>query len=731
MGKIIKILLSLVAFLVFLVIVAIFVVPHFIDLNDYKDKLQTAVKEQTGRDALIEGDIDLSFFPWLGLETGKLSLSNAPGFGEAPFVSIAESNIKVKILPLLSKKVEIDRLVLKGLQLNLAKNKQGVSNWDDLAKKETQPSSSKNEQPPTPPDEKPSTEEEKSPPIKLTDLAVGGISLEDANVKWDDFQSNQHIAVQDFDLTTGALKLNEPVDVEMDLAITMNEPQLKETIVFNGSLWVNDALNLFKLNNVNLKTVTEGETIPGNKLAADFLAQIEVDKAKQTLNLSKFQMASGKLKLNADIMGEQIIDAPAFNGTISLAEFNLAAFLKSLDIALPAMQKTDALSKAAVQFGLQATQKSANINDLQISFDESKITGTASVNNFSKPAIRYDLTLNAINVDHYLPPKSNKKEGKEKQTTVPKDQSKTKTKSSGLFPVETLKTLNIDGKFKLGQLIASGLKMNEIGLNVLAKNGKLQTNQTIGKLYTGKYTGQINLDVTKQRPSLSLNEKLSGLQIEPLLTDLSGKARISGTTAATIKLNGKGNDIDAIKRTLSGNIDFTFLEGKLIGIDLHKLIKNIEDLIKGKGIPAMNDKASTPFTELKGSVQVNNGLAVNNDLQAYSSSLKINGKGSADLVSEKLDYAVTTKLLKAEANDNQSEKIKGLPLAIKVGGTFSKPTFQPDLEAILKAKYGAKLEREKEKHMKKLNEKVNKQKQKLQEKLNKKLGPALDKFLKF
>ena len=99
-------------------------------------EITQAVKQQTGRDLDLRGDIKLSVFPWLGLELGDTRLSNAPGFGKKPFVKIERVGVKVKLLPLLRSQVIVDKIILDGLQLNLARNQKGVTNWDDLLQPE-------------------------------------------------------------------------------------------------------------------------------------------------------------------------------------------------------------------------------------------------------------------------------------------------------------------------------------------------------------------------------------------------------------------------------------------------------------------------------------------------------------------------------------------------------------------------------------------------------------------
>ena len=132
MGKLLKILLGLVALLVVLVVIAAVVLPMVIDPNDYKDEIAATVEKQTGRTLSIEGDMALSVFPWLGLDIGPTQLSNAEGFA-APYMARMEAvEVRVKLLPLLRKQLEVNTVRLDGLRLNLGKNKQGVTNWADI-----------------------------------------------------------------------------------------------------------------------------------------------------------------------------------------------------------------------------------------------------------------------------------------------------------------------------------------------------------------------------------------------------------------------------------------------------------------------------------------------------------------------------------------------------------------------------------------------------------------------
>ena len=135
MKKLIKIIFGILVTIFVLIIAAVVILPLIITPNDYKPQIIEAVKQQTGRDLVIEGDIGLSVFPKVGLNLGRTSLSNAEGFGDQAFASMQSVNIQVALMPLLDKKVEMDEVVLQGLALNLQRDKAGKTNWQDLAGK--------------------------------------------------------------------------------------------------------------------------------------------------------------------------------------------------------------------------------------------------------------------------------------------------------------------------------------------------------------------------------------------------------------------------------------------------------------------------------------------------------------------------------------------------------------------------------------------------------------------
>lgn len=700
MGRFLKIILTIFTVVILLIITAVVILPLVIDPNDFKPEIQQAVKKNTGRDLNIEGDLELSVFPWIGISTGKLTLSNAAGFSDKYFAEIIESNIKVKLLPLLSKNVEVSRVVLKGLVLNLAKNKKGVSNWSDLTQTEETEALS---------DSTDAAEKDSVSPLAA--LAIGGISIEQAKIVWDDQQQGTYTEINDFNFKTDKLVFDQPIAIALSLNVLNKEPELTESIKITTDLIINKQLNKFDLKQLVIDSTTSGKELPGGKLSATAKTDIALDLVQQTLNIPELRINTGDLTLIADITGTQIKDRPAFKGSVRVREFNLAQLLNKMSIALPDMQGPNALNKLSIAFDLQATADSADIHNLVVNLDDTNINGSSSINHFAKPEIVFDINIDTINVDRYLAP-VNESGSSSKPAVTPATAA---VAGAALFPVETLRELNAKGLIKIDKLKINHLNMQGLSLQLDAKNGVIKTQQDIKQFYKGAYSGNSAINVQQQQPRLSLNEKLTNVHIEPLLIDFKDEARITGVVNATASVKGRGNTAAAIKSSLNGNVAFNFKDGVVRGVNLQKMIDNGKALLKGTPLPKENKNDQTVFSVLSGTANITNGLVTNNDLYVESSKLRVNGKGTVHLASEKIDYKVNTKLLKVVATATEPEKIKGIPLFINIGGTINKPVYTLDLAAMF---------------MNTDNIKLNKKKDKLLKKLDKALGPEVGDLIK-
>ena len=696
MGKLAKAILIFFSSVLTLILAAAVIIPLAVDLNDYKPEIEAAVKDNTGRTLTIDGDLKVSFFPWLGISTGKISLSNASGFTGQHFALIGESDIKVKLIPLFSKKVEVRAVVLKDLELHLAKNEQGISNWNDLLESQESKTQQKTEK-----------EADKTSPY-IDSYTIGGLEIVNSQVSWDDQQSGQHLVIKDFNLNSGAIAFNEPIDIKLAMLLENSKPAVTEQLSLSTSLIIDETLKKIQLKDFKLDSVTKGESIPGGVLDAQVLSEIVLDLQQQTLALKNLQLNTKTLHLTGNLNATQLSTDLQYTGAIQLATFSPKALLQQLQMNVPETADKHVLQKLAMNFDLQGSKDSVALDKLKITLDDTQINGYIHIKQFKNPAIVFNLAIDDIDIDRYSAPK---------QAPVATPATAVAAVTT-LIPVETLRALNLSGDLSIGKLKVAQLKMADVNLNLQAKQGILQTKQSIKKLYTGSYKGQMTINAKSKTPTLSLNEKIAGVQIEPLLKDLQPDtvAKLKGTANIAAKLNAKGNTLPAIKSTLGGKLNFSLHKGAIREFNLQKMIDLGKLAIKGKEMKESYANEQTLFSVIQGTATIKRGIVYNPDFLAESSTVEVKGGGTVNLLNEALNYDVVAKAKKGGKN------ITDRPIAIKVQGTLSEPVYTVDLTSV-KAMLT-------EKEKQKVDKFVNKREKDIDKALGKGTGKAVNKLLK-
>jgi AsmA protein len=170
------------------------------DPNDYKSYVEEWAQASTGRELTIAEDLELGFLPSIAIETGGVTIGNAAGFEGTPFATVAHAAVRIKLLPLLRREIEIGRIVLDGLELNFARDAQGRGNWEDLLARE-----------PVPTDAAPV--ESAEPWIERLD--VEGVSVRGGRIAWRRNVDELRYAVNELSVTTGHIAAGARVDIEL------------------------------------------------------------------------------------------------------------------------------------------------------------------------------------------------------------------------------------------------------------------------------------------------------------------------------------------------------------------------------------------------------------------------------------------------------------------------------------------------------------------------------------
>ncbi|RKQ71586.1 AsmA-like protein [Litorimonas taeanensis] len=192
------------AALVILIIGAIMFVPGLIPSDVYKSRIEEQLSTELGRDVTISGDVKLQTFPFIRAKTGGVTIQNPEGFSETPFLSVEKLEARIKLLPLLSKRVEISGFELVEPKIWLETNAQGQSNWV-TASSETQ----------SPKVEKESFK--RTGGFNSLDPQIESFTLTDGQISYIDTQTNTSYALSDIDGSLTFPGLDKPFKFDIAL----------------------------------------------------------------------------------------------------------------------------------------------------------------------------------------------------------------------------------------------------------------------------------------------------------------------------------------------------------------------------------------------------------------------------------------------------------------------------------------------------------------------------------
>lgn len=643
-----------VAGLISLVLILLAVVSMTFNPNDYKQQIIDLVQAKKSRTLKLDGDIKLAFWPKIGANLGKVSLSEHKNSAE--FAAVDSVKVSLALLPLLRKELIVDTVYIDGARAHIVKYKDGTTNFDDLLSKD---------------DEEPSD----------IQFDIKGVNVTNSAVDYQDEASGANYGIAKFNLKTGAVALAKPINVSTDFYLTANQPQiaaqvnLKATLVadsenkhfsakgldalISGDMFGGKAVSLSASGDIDAKPEASELFINELKLALSgqfnganiniafnvptLSAQKNVVSSKQA-SLSLLQEKAGEtLSANlvlADIKGSaQALQSSGISGEIAALQGKrsvsgkfsspFSGNLESMVFDLPKlvgnlMIKDPALPKGEMQgsFNLAAhadiKQELAN-TQFSLNLDETKLNGDVSVASFKTPSIKFNLTADKLDLNQLL--------AKASKTAASNPPAKPDSKPADLT---ALKNLLLDGKVNIGSIVydkhrlsglnltikADGQKLALRGLNVKVDDSQIKGNFAISQFSKPLYSFDLDIDQldvdryvdsSKSADKKASDKPLDLTALKALNADGSlriGKLKYGTTQATNIRIDLKADGQKLSLNPLKAKVDASQINANIaiarFNDPIYSFNVNIDQLDADKYIsktdqPAAKNTADTPI----------------------------------------------------------------------------------------------------------------------------------------
>jgi len=674
------------------------------DANNFKSEIIQFVKDRTQRDLLLEGDIKVTFFPKLGLNSGKMTLTQRNS--AKVFTSINNVRLYIAWWPLVKRQLVIDHVVIDGIHANVVRLKDGSTNFDDLL-----------------------ASDEHLAPLMFD---IDSLRITDSSISLQDELTSQRVKLHELQLETGRLADTAPSNLIANFSFDSEKTHISVKVKLKSRLYIDRKAGRYEL--ADLEGKLEGNAGRFDHLLLDFGGSLDIYPAQGLFTTEDLVVSStGKygqhdlslklavpdLKFSNDVLsGSQLaLDASLslpnelFSMTLQLPDFQFAnrifsvpklsadfdfksggrtlrgrftsPFSVNLEADAPKLQfPAYSLTVAGIHPVLSGEVTAGVTGNLQLDYaaqnaqlafdatiDDSAVVGKVAVNDFDHPVYAVDINAKRIDLDRYL---------SSEWTRNFQDETTT-------FDTAGITDILLQANLHADEIGMAGVKLRKLVANISIGQSMIAISPLTAQLYGGSLSGNVSV-ATQETPVISVRQKLKGFQMNEMLSDTSFANRLTGKGNIDLDLSAQGSNIGSLRKALKGSVSVDLVNGSLSGINLRRA------LVHGKyqlGIPGAaliypaNFSDKTGFSELKAMFNIRDGKISSTDFEIQSPMILTAGDGNFDLDSGNLSYRLNTTVSSAINRRNAGEllELKGVTVPISVSGPSTTPNIAIDFAA--------------------------------------------------
>lgn len=696
---------AFIALIVIVVALIAFIATTF-NPNDYKQKVIDIVKSEKDRTLKLDGDISLTYWPKIGANLGKISISEQASDKE--FASINSLKVALAVMPLLKKELVVDTVYVDGAKANIIKHEDGTNNFDDLL----------------------SNSDEEKPESEAINFDVQGINITNSEVNYIDQTTGAEYAVRQFNMNSGRIALDTPVDLNTNFNLKANQPAINANVNLAGNFLANPETQHYVAKGLNAKVngdLLDGKavnieangsvdaTLTSSNILVDDLtvkasgnfagALMNVNVIAPGLEVLSEQVSSDKVTISlsqnkgndhfsanliladmkgspkaiqssgitGDIAGHQgerdIVGkfSSPFKGDLEALIFDLPKLVGNIEIK--GAELPNGAVKGDFNLSLLTDVKQEKLNsDFAMNVADTKLNGQVSVNSFKTPNINFNLNAGTLNLNTLL--------GSKKTP----DTAKKETVENKPADLSALKTLSLNGKVKIDSIlydpyklsglnvgiVADGKKLSLNGLNVKLDDSQIKGNFSVSQFDQPLYSFLIDIDQLDADRYIKPSEapKTESKTDESAPFDLSalkalnadgslriGQFKYGKTKATNIRIDLKADNGVTTVSPLSASLYGGNTNGSIKIDARNNPVFSIQQTLNNINIgPLLVDTINNDMLSGKGSLSLN-VVSKGNNVAALKQTL--NGDAAINLADgaiKGIDIAGTIRSVKAKAN---------------------------------------------------------------------------------
>jgi AsmA protein len=681
----------------------IIAVVKLFDPNQFKDPIVRYVHERTQRELVLDGELTMRYFPKLGIESGKASLSQRRSARE--FASIERSRVTLAWLPLLRGRMQVDAIEVEGLKAQVVRFKDGSTNVDDLWHDLVT--------------------------LDAAQIDVDSVRLLNARIDWHDEGAWQRGALHELFVDVGRIADGVPAPLLAGARVDAPAAGIDARLQLKGRLMFDAAAGRLEL--ARIESRLEGKAL--GILSATLSAKGDVTALPRERALQADNIVLSSMHKSGLAVHSTVVSAPE----LRFGEYRLSGSGVQIDTSVTHPDRSAALAVKVPRF--QWADRALRDTSAQAQFTLKAGGATLNVQSAASPLMltldggaRVELGALELNAQVSHPALAGKVPARlQGRLTIDLEQKVAHSTWAGQFAGQEVEgdvgvadigtfprwTVNADltrldadallstawlgrlgddagaldpallrdvhaaGRVRVGELKLGGTTLRSAVARFDLHQSVLALEPLVAQLQGADVDASVRIDASAAVPLIAVKGSVGDLDTARLLTALAPTPWLEGRGALNWDLTTSGTGVGAWRQALTGSVNVNVKGGALSGVDLRAALLDAKGDLGKRGVVAapraFNASAATPFNELKLIAQFNEGRAHAKALEMSSSAMRTAGEGDLVLDTGTLDLRLSATVApKAQA---ELSALAGVTMPLHVAGPWRAPTFALDAGA--------------------------------------------------
>ena len=236
---------------------------------------------------------------------------------------------------------------------------------------------------------------------------------------------------------------------------------------------------------------------------------------------------------------------------------------------------------------------------------------------------------------------------------------------------------DLDLRLSAGKVVMANAQFGRTAIGANLRGGQLVVTVGEAQAYGGVIQGSVTLASFDAGVNVKSQLQFSDVDLESTLGQLFGLHRVEGRGSMSLAVEGSGDSVLGVTRTLAGTATLVGHNGALTGLNIEHLLRRLERRPLSGGGEFRNGR--TPFDKITVALKIVHGDAHVEDMSITGPAVNIALKGSASIPARDLDLSGTAVLV---STDRQHAQPFELPFIVQ--GTWDDPIMLPDVEALIR-----------------------------------------------